>query len=331
MKKFCVMPWYSREINLVSGKESVCCWLEKDVSRKELQYKFLSDEKPHECSKCWHSEDNNIESRRQMENRFLDFKMERNIELLEQDAVIGVAEHNIYQIFLGSICNGTCVTCGSGASSAWRSLQKNVFSIRRENQRVDQNFDRYLQSIDWQNAKRFNLLGGEPLLILRSFDILQKLLEVGNTDCRISFVTNGSVVLSRKQIELIKNFSDVSCCVSIDGTGKTFEYIRYPLSWQKTLDNLAIYQKIFSEIVVSFTVSNLNYHERDDIISWFNQMGLLYIENYVIHPEWFNYQVTPNHPLWGKFVKEIKNQDNLKNIRINDYLPDIAKLIEKHE
>ncbi len=327
MKNFCVLPWYSQEINFVYGEESICCWISDKISRQDLQKKFLSDEKPHECRKCWESEKSGIESRRQMENRFLDFKMDQDLDLIKTDVIEGKSLINLYQLFVGSICNGTCVTCGPSASSAWRSLKKNVFSIRHENQQIDQNFDWYLQSINWQKAKRFNLLGGEPLLISRSFDILQKLLDVGNTNCRISFTTNGSVTLSEKQIKLIKNFTDVSCCVSIDGTGKTFEYIRYPLSWQKLLDNLSLYREIFTEVVVSFTVSNLNYHERDQIISWFKKMDLLYIENYVIEPSWFNYQVVPGHELWSKFVSEIDLQDRMKGISIKDYIPYIDNLI----
>lgn len=330
MKQFCVMPWYSREINYSTGKETVCCWIEGDINRKHLQDKFLVGDKPHECRKCWQSEDRGIESRRQMENRFLDFKMERDIELIQQDAVTGQSQANLYQVFLGSTCNGTCVTCGPGASSSWRSLLKNTISIKQENLQVDRNFEQYSGSINWKKAKRVNLLGGEPLLIKRSFDILQKLLDADNTDCRISFVTNGSVMLTDRQLELARHFTDISCCVSIDGIEKTFEYIRYPLSWQTLQDNLVLYREIFSEVVVSFTVSNLNYHDRDHIIAWFKQMGLLYIENYVTNPAWFAHDVVPGHKLWPKFVSEIDLQDQMKVINIKDYVPEVHRLIEEN-
>lgn len=329
MKNFCVMPWYSREINFSTGQETVCCWLQGKISKSELQSKFLSGAAVQECQKCWQSEDRGIESRRQMENRFLDYKMDRDIKQIEQDAVQGDAEPNVYQLFLGSTCNGTCVTCGPDCSSAWKSLLNNKMSIRQENLRVQKLFDEFAHSIDWQQAKRFNLLGGEPLLMSRSLDILRRLLNVGNTDCRVSFVTNGSVMLSNDLLELAGNFSDISCCVSIDGIGKTFEYIRYPLSWPKLLDNLVSYRKVFSEVVVSYTVSNLNYHSRDKMIQWFEQMDLRYFENYVTHPAWFNPEVRPGHALWHKFVEEIELQDRLKGIDIKDYIPELHDIIQE--
>jgi MoaA/NifB/PqqE/SkfB family radical SAM enzyme len=324
------MPWHSREINLVSGNETVCCWLDRPVAREQLQREFLSGIRPSVCSRCWHSEQQNIESRRQMENRFLDFKTNRDIQLLEEDAAAGHAQINLYQIFLGSLCNSTCVTCGPPASSAWRSLQQTkVVSIRQENQQSAHALEALTESIDWKNAKRFNLLGGEPLLIDRSFDILHNLVAAGNTDCRISFVTNGSVSLSKEQVELCKKFSDISACLSIDGIGRTFEYIRYPLRWDTLMRNLATYRDIFSEITVSFTVSNLNYHERPQIISWFKEQQLLYIENYVVNPPWFSHTVGPGHSLWNSFVNEIADQDRIKGVSIKDYLPVVAQLIDQ--
>lgn len=331
MKDFCVLPWYGQEINLVTNQQTVCCWLHPDVSRSELQQQFLSGARPQACQKCWKNEEQGIESRRQIENRFLDSKMDRDIEWLQQNAVMGRSEINLYQIFLGSICNGTCVTCGSHFSSAWRSLEKNTRSIRLENITTQGSFDQHIGSINWQEAKRFNLLGGEPLLLDRSWSVLEKLIEVGNTDCRISFVTNGSVKLSQQQLDLISKFSDISCCVSIDGLDKTFEYIRYPLSWTTLLQNLEIYRTVFPSVEVSFTVSNLNQQHRHLIIQWLQDQNLPFIENYVQKPAFFHYQVDHNHKLWPQFVQEIRRQDQLKGISIGDYIPHIAEMIQQHD
>lgn len=328
MKNFCVVPWYGKEIDLVNGTESVCCWLDHNIPRDQLQTMFQDEERPACCNKCWQSEDQHIESRRQMENRFLDFALDKDISLIKTDAIEGRATHNLYQIYLGSTCNGTCVTCGPGASSAWRSLSRQVISIKQERIDVDRHFQQVLPDVNWQQAKRINLLGGEPLLISRSFEVLEKLLEANNTNCRVSFVTNGSVTLSSKQKQLFARFSNLSCCVSIDGIGKSFEYIRYPLSWQCILHNVAEYRTVFSEVVISFTVSNLNYHARAEILTWFRDNNLLYIENYVSSPAWFNYKVDPTHVLWHKFKSEIARQDRLKGIRIRDYIPELADQLD---
>jgi MoaA/NifB/PqqE/SkfB family radical SAM enzyme len=325
------MPWYSKEIDLVSNKQAICCWLDTKhpITRQELQQAFMTTDFPLPCNQCWQLEHQNIESRREMENRFLDHKMDRDIGSIEADAESGLAETNLYQIFVGSTCNGTCVTCGPNASSAWRSLSgRKVVSIRQENQKADSGITELLDPINWKTAKRFNFLGGEPLLIDRSFYILHRLIEAENTDCRISFVTNGSVALTKTQVELCKHFSDINACVSIDGIGPAFEYIRYPLRWDTLLNNLAVYREVFSEVTVSFTISNLNYADRETIIHWFQQQQLPYIENYVSYPPWFNHAVSPGHALWPKFVDTIREQDRLKNISIKDYIPRISQLID---
>jgi hypothetical protein len=154
-------------------------------------------------------------------------------------------------------------------------------------------------------------------------------VDASNTDCRISFVTNGNIIPTHEQIEILRHFSDINCCVSIDGIGKSFEYIRYPLRWENLQANLKIYREIFTEVNVSFTVSNLNYYDRSNIIQWFQDQKLLYIENYVSFPAWFNHQVDPSHELWPQFVQEIKRQDKLKGINIRDYLPYVADLIDQ--
>lgn len=327
MSTFCVMPWYSNEINLQTGKQSVCCWLRDDISRHDLQTMFLQNKKPTACSKCWEAENSGIESRRLMENRFLDFKLNKDLEKLEQDARNGLTEICLYQIYIGSLCNSTCVTCGPVASTAWKQLTNQLNSIRIENQTVSDRFTQLENQINWKNIRRINLVGGEPLLIKQSFAILEKLLEHQNHDCRVSFVTNGSVTPTPQQIDLFSQFSDISACVSIDGIDSMFEYIRYPLDWKTVCHNLGIYKKIFNEIVVSFTVSNLNYHAREEIISWFRSQDLLYIENFVHDPAWFDHRVGPGHDLWPRFVQEIRRQDELKGIKIADYVPYIADMI----
>jgi len=182
-------------------------------------------------------------------------------------------------------------------------------------------------SVDWGVIKRINLLGGEPLLIKKSFDVLDQLLTVGNTDCLISFVTNGSVKLTDKQIELFKKFRNINCCVSIDGIESSFDYIRYPLEWTDILKNIDHYRQVFSEVVVSFTVSNLNIHERSKIINWFNSNKLKYIENHVQIPKYFSPGVQPGHALWPDFINHIRQQDTLKGISIDNYIPYVADLI----
>jgi MoaA/NifB/PqqE/SkfB family radical SAM enzyme len=328
MKNFCVTPWYSKEINLKNNEEIVCCWIEETVNLPELKQEFINGLRPAACKKCWKLEDAGIESRRQMENRFLDYALDRDIELIAKDAIDGKASVMLYQFDLGSLCNSTCVTCSPRSSTSWQKLVKKQISIKQENTKVQRTFEIQKEKINWKNLKRINFIGGEPLLIEQSFKVLENLQLHDNTDCLISFITNTSVKLTDKHLRSFEKFNNISCCVSIDGVESLFEYIRYPLQWTDLLENLNQYRKVFRDVVVSFTVSNLNIHERDKIIKWFDSQGLKYIENHVQQPAYFSPAVQPGHLLWPEFVKNIKIQDELKGISIDNYIPYIANLIK---
>lgn len=324
------MPWYSHEIDLRTGQQGICCWLsDETVSRNDLQQAFLEQSHPAVCQRCWHHEAQGLESRRQMESRFLDHKLDRDIGLIQQDAENGQAFAALLQIYVGSTCNGTCVTCGPGSSTAWQSLQGHVISIRQEHSEVTNNLLTD-QHRDWSRVARINLLGGEPLLIPATWQVLDLLVQANNLDCRVSLVTNGSVKPTTEQLQSIQKFSDINVCVSVDAIGRGFEYLRYPLSWDRVRSNLDLYREIFSEVTVSFTVSNLNWHLREETKAWFNANDLRYIENPVQQPRWFRSEVQPGHSDWPKFVEQIQQQDRLKGISISDYLPYIHDLMIRH-
>mgnify|MGYP003704344847 CR=1 FL=1 len=57
---------------------------------------------------------------------------------------------------------------------------------------------------------------------------------------------------------IISNFKNLNICVSIDGTGSVFEYLRYPLKWNKLTENLKKFKAITPMVSVSAMISNLN-------------------------------------------------------------------------
>lgn len=328
MKKFCVMPWYSTESQHKTG---VCCWINRDtfVSREQLQQDLINNKLPVCCNRCWESEEQGLESKRQLENKFLDFALDRDIDLIMEDAINGLSSVDmLLQVSTGTLCNGTCVTCNPMHSSAWRALAEVKIQVSKENVKYAQTIQDLNDKINWNNVKRINLLGGEPLLSELTYDILDNLLSNNNTGCLISIVTNGSIKLNQRQTELLRNFTNISVCVSIDGVGQAFDYLRYPLKWDQVLNNINDFKEIFAEVTSSFTVSNLNYHLRSETIQWFRDNNIEYIENRVLSPEFFNVNVQPGHKLWNSFVNEVKRQDMLKGIDISDYIPYIAQLIK---
>jgi sulfatase maturation enzyme AslB (radical SAM superfamily) len=282
---------------------------------------FSNNKKPEPCIKCWKNEELDIKSKRQFSNEFLDYKLNTDLAKLEFNAHDNKSNIVMYQISASNLCNGACVTCNSTGSTAWAKYEEKM-GVKSNKLMKSSIID-----INYQTAKSIIFTGGEPLFDPLVFNILSNLIEVNNTDCFISFVTNGSVSLSNKHEEILNKFSAINFCISIDGTGRVFEYLRFPLKWNKLLENLSYFRTITNNISVSYTISNISAIYKDDTITWFKDQNLPYAINKVYYPHHFSPDVLPGHELWSKFVQTIKMQDKAKGIDIKDYLPDMYKLL----
>lgn len=337
---FCVLPFFSAEYQI--SYKTPCCLLPPNANIDTIRKDMLNGIKSSDCSKCWHLEEQGKTSDRLLQNSAFDYYANRDINLVEDDCKSGAYSEQIVKLYSSNLCNSTCVTCRSAEySSAWATLlngpQKKI-SIEQSN----------LLTVDWANLKMLSFLGGEPLYEKKNFEVMQKLIEVGNTDCFISFVTNGAVDLSEHQLTILKHFKNLNFCLSIDGIGSVFEYLRYPLSWDLLLKNIKLYNDLNINLSVSYTISNLNILYYKETVDWFNSQGLTYNYNLVTDPDYFNINSLPEQikqdinfgkellrthcsnddVLFDDLLREIDNQDRMKNISIGDYMPELAKIFD---
>lgn len=335
---FCVLPFYGAEFT-PKGFTTPCCLLPKDTDIKQLQIEMLSGQRPIACQKCWSLEDQNKISDRQLKNSAYDFYADKDIRFIEEDCRQGKFSPQIIKLYTSNLCNSTCVTCGPQASTAWATL-KNVKMFSTIEQSI-------IDSLNYKDFIMVNFVGGEPLKEKKNFDILLKLIAVDNTSCFISMTTNGSVQLSTKQKDMLKEFKNLNICLSIDGIEKRFEYMRFPLNWDTLLENIEFFKENNIQLSVSYTISNLNIIYYQETINWFDSQNLTHNHILVSDPAYFSPTALPkevksylNNPIITlndhsdlddkNFIaacNEIKNQDVLKNIKIEDYLPEFYDLI----
>ncbi|CAB4133321.1 AslB Arylsulfatase regulator (Fe-S oxidoreductase) [uncultured Caudovirales phage] len=345
---FCVMPFFGMEYITKTDRTTACCLLPPRVDIEHVKSAMLEGKRPSECNACWKLEDQNLTSDRQTKNAMLDFYANRDINFIEADCKKGNYSKQIIKIPTSNLCNSTCLTCNANASSAWGALRGTVekkYIIR----------DEQLSIPDYPNLKMLSFVGGEPLYEKKNFEILQKVIDSGNTDCFISLVTNGSVELTDKQISILKKFKNVNLCVSIDGIKSVFEYMRFPLKWDILVKNLELYRTLTPLVSVSYTISNTNIMYYSETVEWFADQNLDYNHNIVSSPNYFCpsnltpiqktkiLESNPNYKnelsdildinkefdneLYYRFKQEINTQDCLKNINIKNYLPEFAKLL----
>lgn len=323
VEHLCVLPWYAKDIKHTSDAITACCLHDNKSVLSEIKSEFIKGNKPKQCASCWTSEENNHTSKRQFENRNLAYLLEVDISELQRRIVSEPTETLMYQISTSNLCNSACVMCDSRASTTWAKYERKMGIKPSPLQKID----KINTHINFKTAKSIIFAGGEPMFDPDVFLILEQLLINNNTTCFVSVVTNGVTKLKDSHAQLIKQFENFNFCFSIDGTEKLFEYVRYPGKWPVLLENLNFYRTLTSNISVNYTMNNLNKHEHEKTIKWFNDNKLPYAVNEVSHPAFMAPGVGVTHELWPTFISNIKKQDIAKNIDIKNYIPYISNLI----
>lgn len=345
MKTFCVLPFYATVINGDGYQRPCCHWMGNDFDVARVQSQMLSDQRPQECAHCWRLEDAGIASDRQQKNQHFDWFLDTDIEQLQDRARHGQNQTVSLNIMTSSVCNSTCVSCGSGCSSSWAELES-----RWRGQRIPitpaVDLSWLFETYDFDQLRFVSLMGGEPLYEPRNWQILQRLQ---GQKTFVSIVTNGTVDLKPHQLDLLASFEHLNLCVSIDGVQNTYEYLRYPSKWTKLLENLALFRDRGIDISAHYTVSNISLFTHNETMSWFSQQQIPVTVNPIEDPAWLApHQVTPQARAWlqqqltpqdaqaylgqqassellQQFRQELAWQDQAKGVSFEKLLPDTAK------
>ena len=354
MNTFCVLPWTGREINC-AGQETHCCLLPQNYNIDQIKSDLLAGIKTSACQKCWNLEEHGLKSDRQVKNTALDFYWDRDIESIKVDAVDGKLDRILMLKLLTSYtCNAICISCNSVVSSSWAQLNHRTDPKIPLRKYTFVDLDKVKTKVDFKELKMLSLMGGEPLYEKKNFDLLDHLVELGNTDIFLSMVTNGSVKLSSRQKQVLSKFKNINFSVSIDGIESVFEYMRYPLTWADLNNNLMFFRELTENISSNYTLSNLNILYHNKTTEWFDKNNIVYSVNPIYNPTWlqpralpesikkslklqlsavdYNTFIGPIHTgqdqeNFQTMLTQIKKQDTAKKIQMKDYLPELHNML----
>jgi organic radical activating enzyme len=354
MDTFCVLPWVGREIKW-GDRETPCCLLPRNYNIDQIKSDLLAGVKTSACQKCWNLEEYGLKSDRQVKNTALDVYWDRDIESIRQDAVDGkLNDILMLKLFTSYTCNATCVSCNSSDSSSWAQLNHQTNTKIPLRKYTSVNLDKVKTKVDFKELKMLSLIGGEPLYEKKNFDLIEHLVELGNTDIFLSMVTNGSVKLSSRQKQVLSKFKNINFSVSIDGIESVFEYMRYPLTWADLNNNLMFFRELTDNISSNYTLSNLNILYHNKTTEWFDKNNIVYSVNTIYHPTWlqpralpesikkslklqlsavdYNTFIGPIHTdqdqqNFQTMLIQIKKQDISKKIQMKDYLPELHNML----
>ena len=276
---------------------------------------MLNDIRDKGCEICWKKEDRGFSSLRQHSNQIYS----QHITQVKNGTKF---DYPFYlDLRLGNLCNLKCRMCISEWSS---QIADEILSNPNEKwdnipaqKNIEINDDAWELLEEWiPNVKRIFMTGGEPTIIKRNLDYINKIVETGYAkNIELIFTTNATNV-NKKFLEIGKQFNKVHFSVSIDAVNDLANYIRFPSKWSSIRQNLELIGQHDVGVAINTTIQWLNMTRLNEMFE--------FIEEYItLKPKqfagvWFQLVTDPNYldPIYApKFMKEkaIHDIDNFLN------------------
>lgn len=330
-----------------TGQYRLCC-VSMEPNNKETVFTHT----PHE----WKNSELHMSTREQLKNDVWPSSCVKCQELENNGLISKRLKPETYgpglshlDLRFGNSCNLKCISCWSGSSS---SIAEEAIQMHKKGEyRVhpNSNLENFnwasefiLNKIDLSEVKEIYLTGGEPMMVKRLPEFLQKL----DKNIRLRFNTN-CTIWNPKIEKLLREFKSVSMALSLDAVDRRIDYIRYGSDWTSVEENVKKYAD-FCNVDITPTISVLNASFVETIKEYAEKNNFGYYENILINPQWLNCKNAPlelkksftsssikqwaDHEADKKSIEEFKTKiqilDQWRNISIKDYLPEVAKAYE---
>ena len=209
------------------------------------------DSWPNECVRCKEVEQIGNKSVRQQ-------TLDRHAPLLDARS-----DYLVLGGVLDNVCNSACQTCNEQHSTKIGSLHSKEY--------IKINNSALIDTLPMERIVQMDINGGEP----SASPNYLKLLE--NLPSNVKYLrinTNGSRLITVLP-DLIKRGVKVTVTVSLDGIGRGYDYVRWPIKWQDVEQNIQAYQAMgLHELNTWTTVSALNIGDLKNIFSYVEQHNL---------------------------------------------------------
>ena len=239
-----------------------------------------------ECGRCQQEEEAGLNSRRQYEQQnWPTFTIDKARAATDDDGNVSDIPVTYYDLRFGNLCNLACRMCGPTDSHTWYEqwvdyhktndyidTHGTVTLQRNEKGRLFTNdYDWHGSNVFWDsieknipNIKHVYMAGGEPMMIERHYEFLQKCIDSGYAKKIIIEYNTNMTALPPRVLTMWKHFRQVRVGASIDGYGDMVEYQRWPLKWKSAyknlqkLDELCVENKnIFAWLACTVTAYNV--------------------------------------------------------------------------
>lgn len=301
-----------------------------DLAR-EVRRTMIQNRSHEMCTRCDSEDAQGVRSRRQYEvNKWQDqFNIKDALRLTSTDGSICADAPLLHlDIRFSNFCNLTCRMCGPTDSSGWYKEHYETISTQFEDNsekielQKDINTGTVTAKLDpyqWHTnentwielqkyipyIKEYYFAGGEPLLIQRHYQLLEKIVELNIADQVIIEYNTNLTKLPDRVLNLWKNFKEVRVGVSLDGFQELNEFIRYPSQWHDIKENINKLDQAKGNIIpwAATTIQIYNVLGVLDLMTWIfeskferfgQQIRMPFITPHLLHnPPYFNIRTLP--------------------------------------
>lgn len=194
-------------------------------------------------------------------------------------------------------------------------------------------FDEILEEIRQyvNNVHTIEIIGGEPLMMLDHYRLLDMLIETGQSqEIELQYVTNLTKLqhMNKNFLDYLDKFKKIKINVSVDGIKEQCEWIRYGTKWDELVENIHTirqYDKIKLSIAfcasllsVEQTIATYDYFALDGIrvemsdaiVTNPRQLNPKNLPNEVKEPLIRELKYHPQHKKFGNIIKTLEQERN---------------------
>lgn len=295
-KSLCIYPFihshltprYDRKLcciskNIEGANKSLLEDYWNSNTMKNIRKSIIAGDKIAECKKCYQFENAGIKSLREVS--WLEHNLEEAFKNYDYETG-EMYDIPVYYDYRTLHCNLQCVTCNTDYSSTWIKLAKKLYKKEKS---FDFDFkfedacaDEVIKAIDEMKLTKIYWAGGEPMMSVMHWKIVEKLIEVTKDpryETYLRKLCNGTNICYNTNLtrlywkgssipKLLKPLQP-TIYASIDGVEETYEYCRDGANWNNTVLNWNEY------------IKELNNENQMNINSVMNSLFLFDVKRFV--------------------------------------------------
>jgi MoaA/NifB/PqqE/SkfB family radical SAM enzyme len=245
---FCIYPWIHLHA-YPTGETYPCCHAEmaypvgnarfkpleeiyRDAPMRELRKDMLAERQNPACGRCYEQEEAGFFSGRKSANKHHG----HHIKHINNDKF----QMSYWDIRFSNLCNLSCRSCGHIFSSSWYQDQAKLAGGNWKDRNQVLNYAGRTETDMWEQliphldyVEQIYFAGGEPLMMVEHYNILDELERRGRFDVRLIYNTNftHTRLKDRTVFDYWKKFDSVAVGASLDAMGPRAEYIRNGTNW----------------------------------------------------------------------------------------------------